>query len=65
MMQPPQQPFIPPADASFNPYQQQQYQQPQMQQQNSNNYFPGADTEVNFLDQLSNQQQQVNQTYQD
>jgi hypothetical protein len=39
-----------------------------MQQQNSNNYFPGADTEVNFLDQLSNQQQQqqqVNQTYQD
>jgi hypothetical protein len=57
-MQGPQQPLIPQADASFNPYQQQQYQQPQMQQQNSNNYFPGADTEVNFLDQLSNQQQQ-------
>jgi len=33
MQAPQQQPFIQPADAAFNPYQQQQYQQPQVPQQ--------------------------------
>lgn len=46
MMEGPQQPYIQPTNAAFNPYQQQK------------NYVPAADPEANFFDQLSNQQQQ-------